>query len=52
MMLAALAGVVAGFLHDGTALPMGAMIAVLSVLGLLCCLTLVRTGPWSAVDGA
>ena len=45
MMLGAGMGWLAGFLHDGTARPMGAIIAALAVLGLVVCLALVRDGP-------
>ncbi|NQW10283.1 MAG: Bcr/CflA family multidrug efflux MFS transporter [Alphaproteobacteria bacterium] len=42
MMLGAAVGGLVGLLHDGTPLPMGALIGVLSVLGLLSCLLVVR----------
>ncbi len=42
MMLAGSVGAIAGLLHDGTALPMGIMIAVLSGFGFMFCLLLVR----------
>lgn len=42
MMLGAAMGGVAGYLFDGTARPMGQMIAVLSLIGLFFCLTVVR----------
>jgi DHA1 family bicyclomycin/chloramphenicol resistance-like MFS transporter len=42
MMLGAAMGGLVGVLRDGTTMPMGAMIGVLSVLGLLSCVLIVR----------